>query len=382
MVSRTTVIAMSASLLVAGCSSARPSTSDTPTASTSPTLTVTLRAAGCEPAELHTVPGLTRFTVANRGAHAGSFTVLAGDRAVGRVEGLPSGATSSLSLRLAVGGYRIACEAGTSAGGGALVVGPSGVAPRLGQAPDLLAATTLYRSYLRDQVAQLRTATTKLRGDISSGRLTAARTPYLTARQIYSRVKGAARNFDNALEPGMADIDGAIDPDSASADTGLSRIAEGLWSGRTGGLAAVADALVTDVNTLAGRLGSMHLEAVSMAAGTSVQLGDVVAEQLAGRSGAADQLGLLEAQGVVEGSLAVLVSLGGPLRRRDAALAATVASRMASVQRSLAGLRTPSGWPATTTVAPGRLRRLVVAVDAADDSYSLIASVLTHPVGP
>jgi iron uptake system component EfeO len=329
---------------------------------------------------LHATAGLTQFAVVNRGAHVGSFVVISGDRALGRVDGIATGATSSLALRLEAGAYRTSCEAGTSVGGGALVVGPPGPAPRLGQAPDLLSATSTYRAYLRSQVAQLGVASAALRKDVDSGDLAGARAPYLTARLLYSRVKAAARNFGDALLPGVVDLDAAIDPDPSAGVGGLPLIAQGLWSGRTVDLAPAAAALVANVDALRNRFGSMHLDAVSMAAGATRGLGDLSHHELVGRAEPADHLDLVDAQGVVDGSAAVLDALAGALRRRDASLASTVSSRLTGVQRLLAGLRTPSGFPATPTVSADELRRLATAVDGAADAYSQVPAALARPV--
>ncbi len=210
----------------------------------------------------------------------------------------------------------------------------------------------------------------------------AARSRYLAARQTYSRVKVAADNFGIALLPGVTNLDSQIDPGRSPADRGLPRLADGLWSSRTQGLPAVAAALVADIDRLADRFGSMHLDAVSIGAGTAGALGDVVTLDLVARSGTAPQLGLIESLGVVEGSQAVLSSMGGPLRHRDAALAATVSARLADVEQQLAGLRMASGFPSTDAIAPTALRRLAVGVDAAADAYSQVAAALTRPAGP
>jgi len=179
----------------------------------------------------------------------------------------------------------------------------------------------------------------------------------------------------------VTDLDAAIDPDAPTAGTGLSRLADGLWSGRTDGLAAVAATLVADVDLLADRFASMHLDAVSMAAGTSDQLGGLVDRELAARSGTSDQLGLVESQGVVEGSEAVMASLGTPLRRRDPELATTVSSRLAGLERRLAGLRQPSGFPPVEAIASGSRRQLAIDIDAAADAWSQVAGALTRPEG-
>jgi iron uptake system EfeUOB component EfeO/EfeM len=366
-------------LVVAGCSAARHSSAPSSTASSSAGVRVTLTAAGCEPGQIRTAPGMVHFAVTNHGTAAGTFAVIEGDRAIGQLEGLATGASTSLVLDLGAGVYRTACQAGSSAGGGSLLVGASDDAPALGQAADLLSATATYRRYLLGQVTQLATSIGDLRGALASGDLASARAAYLTARLTYSRVKVAADNFGDALLPGQANLDEAIDPPPGGARRGLPLVAAGLWAGSTNDLPAAVDDLQSQVVELQRRLASMHLDAVAIGAGTSGALGELVSSELIGGAEPASHLDLLDAEGVVEGAQAVWASLRDPVAHRNGRLAAEVSTRLELASRQVAALKGPAGFPATASVPAGTLRQLAEEVDAAADSFSQVPAALTRP---
>ncbi len=378
---RVSVVAMSASLLVVGCSSGSRSSQTTATSDGSAAgIAVTLTGSGCEPRSFQAPVGMSRFSVVNHGPADGSFAVFAGDRALGRVVGVPRGASTSFDLDLVRGAYRTACQAGSSAGGGTLLVGAAHDSPSLGQPADLLAATTAYRAYLHGQTAQLLVAVGTLRDDLSTGDLEGARASYLTARLIYSRVKVAARNFGNAQLPGVSDLDRSIDPAPNGATSGLPRIAAGLWAGSTLGLTDVAAALTADVDRFDTRLASVDLDAVSVANGTADQLGDLVNDEVAGQAEPADHLDLVDVQGVVDGSIGALSALRAALARRNPTLEATVTARLATVEQLLTSLRGAAGYPETSAVSPATRRQLASALDASADAFSLVGVVLAQPV--
>ena len=183
MVSRTTIIAMSASLLVAGCSSARPSSARRPRrVEVARRVRVTLTCSRMLSRQSCTrTAGLTQFAVVNRGAHAGSFAVISGDRAVGRSTGSRAGGVLVGAPPATGGAYRTACERARRSGGGTLVVGSSERAPPLGQAPDLLGGHQHLSCLPPDQVGPAADGVGRAARRHRLGRPRRRRTPYLTA---------------------------------------------------------------------------------------------------------------------------------------------------------------------------------------------------------
>jgi len=381
MVPRTIVVVMSASLL-AGCSAARSSSSPTTSAaSTSVAVQVSLEAAGCAPVDLRTGPGLTTLRITNHGTAAGTFTVLSGDHVVGLLRGVPVGAAATLVLDLDKGVYRTDCHTATE-GGGRLLVGVPSDVTSLGQPADLLAATTNYRAYLRGQTSVLLADVRQLRSALAGGDLTGARAAYLRARLVYGHVKAAAANFDDALLPGLVDLDAVIDPPPDGATGGFPRIASALWGGASTGVVPATDALIAEAASLQSRLAGIHLDAVSIAEGQVSTLGEVVDGALTGHAEPASHLDLVDAQGALEGAQAAIGALREPLRRRDPNLETRVVARLATVATLLATLRAAGGYPVTGAVAPAVLRRLADDVDAAADALSAVPGVLARPTGP
>ena len=260
----------------------------------------------------------------------------------------------------------------------------SATSPRqstLGQATDLQAAANAYRAYLTTQAGQLAAAVGRLRDAISAGDVPRARQAYLDARLIYGRVELAARNFGDAEPAGVVDLDQAIDPSPTDAVSGFPRLASGLWGGSTVGLVGAADDLQGEVGQLEARFAAIHLDAVEIAAGAPRLLGELVDDALAGRAEPLSHSDLTDVQGVVEGTQAVLDAVRTPLHDRDPNLEGQVSTRLASVERELAALQTPTGYPQIVSVPADALRALAEAIDASADSLASVARALSRPVG-
>jgi iron uptake system component EfeO len=382
MLPRVPIGVLSAGLFVVGCSSVSSSSRAASTAVTQAgAIQVTMTASGCRPAQLHAAPGDVRLAVRNEASATGSFVVLQGDRALGRLDGLPHGATDTLTLQLVEGAYRTTCQAGSAVGGAALLVGRAAGAPTLGQAADLLAATGTYRSWLRGQIRDLQSAVASLRDSLAAGDVASARSRFLAARLVYSRIKVAGRDFDTAQLPGSVDLDEAIDPRPAGATHGLGRIAAGLWSGSpTTTLVATATRLAGDVDALADRVGRLHVDAVSVMEAQTALLGTLVPDELSGRAEPDSHLDLVDAQGVLEGSQAALDAFERPLRARAAGVEGVVAARLTHLEQLLAAVRSPSGYPSTAALPASQRRALADAADAAADAYAQVAPALARPM--
>lgn len=379
MLPRVGLLAVGVGLLLVSCSSSSSRTPGAGTTVSSPAVRVTLDRHGCAPTTIRTSPGLTTFAVANRSGGAGSFAVLSGEHVVGQVTGLARGAGTSMRLTLAGGAYRTACDAGGIQSGGTVLVGADAQAPTLSQPADLLAAAGTYRSYLLDQTRQLVAAVSGLDDALARGAMADARSRYLAARLLYARVEVAAANFGAVDLAGRPDLDARIEPPAGGGGGGFPAIAAALWGGSSLGVDRVGARLSSDVRALQTRLGASHLDVVTAAGADATRLGDLVGTALEGAMEPASHFDLVDVQGVVDGTAALLDAVRAPLRRRDAALDAQATARLSHVQALLDRLRTPAGYPTTDHIGPVDRRSLAAALDAAADSVSRVGSALSRP---
>ncbi|MFL6114110.1 MAG: iron uptake transporter permease EfeU [Catenulispora sp.] len=176
----------------------------------------------------------------------------------GEIEGLAPGTTRPLTATLGAGTYAWRCvpngkgavtsEARHAAGSGASKTAVVPISEK-----DLDAPLDQYRSYVTDKLDELAGYTGKLKQDVDSGDLAAARKDWLTAHLAYNRLGAAYGTF----EDWDGKIDGRADglPDRAQDKdfTGFHRLEYGLWHSESpAGLAPVADRLDADVHGLIG----------------------------------------------------------------------------------------------------------------------------------
>ncbi|WP_344666219.1 iron uptake transporter permease EfeU [Catenulispora yoronensis] len=174
----------------------------------------------------------------------------------GEIEGLAPGTTRPLTATLGAGAYAWRCVpngkgAVTSAVKRVTGAGTSRTAVVPIAEKDLDAPLEQYRSYVTDHLTELAGYTAKLKQDVDSGDLAAAKNDWLTAHLSYNRLGAAYGTFADwdAKIDGRAD--GLPDKEKDKDFTGFHRLEYGLWHGEAAaGLAPVADQLDADVHGL------------------------------------------------------------------------------------------------------------------------------------
>lgn len=193
---------------------------------------VTLKDDSCTVSTNTAPSGPVTFQVTNAGTTVNEFEVLAQDklRIAGEKENIGPGTTVNYVVQLSEGSYFTACKPGMTGS-------PSHFAPfnvtkgtaKAGSATESkqeAKAAADYLAYVKDQTAQLVTATAAFVDAYTSGDDAAARAQYPVARTFYERIEPTAEQFgdiDPALDLREADVE------TGQAWTGWHRIEKDLW---------------------------------------------------------------------------------------------------------------------------------------------------------
>ena len=218
--------------------------------------------------------GLQVLDLDNSGAVTEDATVetVPGGAVLGQVEGLGTGTTRPVVVRLAAGTYRVRCQSadtheilgpnvtavagkGTGNGGG----GTPAVVPITAQ--DLAGPTLAYQRWVAAQLPRLADDAAVLQAAVDRGDLAAARTAWLPAHLDYERLGAAYGTFgplDQAINGTTKGLVGGV---SDPAFTGFHRLEYGLWhQGSVAGLAPFAARLTKDIAALRSQWASAHMD--------------------------------------------------------------------------------------------------------------------------
>jgi FTR1 family protein len=337
---------------------------------------VKLTDAGCEPASMKLDAGPTEFKVTNGGTgRVSEFEVLSGSRIVGEKENLVAGLSGSFTVNLKPGQYSMACPGGKTAATGVVDVGGTAVAAGGASAALLKSATESYRSYVESKSAILVDRTEKFVAAVKSGDVDAAKAQFAGARAPYETIEPVAESFGN-LDP---EIDARVnDVEKGTPWTGFHKIEQGLWAkDSTKGLAPIADKLLVDVKRLQTKTKGLTYQPEELANGANGLLDEVSASKITGEEDRYSHTDLSDFEANVEGSESAFGLLAPALRKTDAPLATTIASRFDAVNAELATLKQGDGFPSYDTVDKAERRKLSQLVNALAEPLSTVAAKLT-----
>jgi iron uptake system component EfeO len=238
----------------------------------------------------------------------------------------------------------------------------------------LAAAVTGYRAYITAQAAVLQTRTGRFVAAVKAGDVAGARRLFAPARDPYERIEPVAESF-GSLDP---EIDARVN-DVAKGDawTGFHRLEQALWKdSTTKGMGPVADKLLGDVTRLRSRVGRETYEPGQLASGAGELLDEVSASKISGEEDRYSHTDLSDFAANVAGARKAYTLLAPALRRRDAALAQTIAARFAAVGDELAATKVRGSYPSYDTVGRDQRRRFSQLVDALAEPLSQVAGKL------
>jgi FTR1 family protein len=364
-------IVLTSALLLVACGS-----DDNESASGAKQVAIKLTDAGCEPASLKLGAGPTEFKVTNAGTgRVSEFEVLSGARILGEKENLVPGLSGSFTINLKPGEYSMACPGGKTAATGVMNVGGAAVAETGADDPLLKSATQSYRSYVESKSAILVDRTEKFVAAIKAGDVAGAKEQFAAARAPYETIEPVAESFGN-LDP---EIDARVnDVENGTPWTGFHKIEQGLWvKDSTKGLEPIADKLLADVKRLQAKTKGLTYQPEELANGANGLLDEVSASKITGEEDRYSHTDLSDFEANVEGSESAFGLLAPALRKTDAQLATTIATRFVAVNAELATLKEGGKFPSYDTVDAAQRRKLSQLVNALAEPLSQVAAKLT-----
>ena len=361
-----------------------------PAASTSASTAVTVTGTGCAGDWSAARTGAQTFTVHNESAQAGEVTLVnASEGVVAEIETLGPATTAQMTATLGPGSYTFTCRMSGQAVTTSATVQVTGKTAQ--DTPAAVTPVTLAdlagpnREYERYAAAQLRTlagAITTIRTDLRQGRLSAARTDWLTAQLDWEKVGASYDSFgdDGIAVDGLPDglVNGVNDKDF----TGLHRLEYGLWHGQSAAaLLPVVSVLAKDVATVQRNLASGDLagDPTNLPLRAHEILEDALRDHLSGidDQGSGDAYAATDADlqvtRVVLGELAPLISERAPTLLR------TARAQLTTLQQALLATRAHGQWTSINAVSLAQRQQVDGAIGALLETLSSVPDLLEVP---
>jgi iron uptake system component EfeO len=360
--------------VLAACGSTTPGTSAATTGGNPRLVTVTLTAAGCDPASLTIPEGPTTFHVTNRDAPAVTeFEIKDGDHILGEKENIVAGIEGSFSLNLVPGSYTMACPGGTTSPTGVLeVAGGAGASPS-GSIASVDMAVGAYRTYVSAQATTLVNRVRPFTQALESGNIAKAKSLFAWAREPYEAIEPIAESFGD-LDP---EIDARENDVPGAEWTGFHRIEKALWvDGSLEGIGPLARKLRADIDTLRTLVETVEIDPAQIANGSTELLGEVSKSKITGEEDRYSHTDLWDFQANVDGARAGFTALEPLLRESDPELADQIESRFRAVDHVLDPYRRGDGFLLYDQLTQADTRALSRSIDALAEPLSLVAGAV------
>ncbi len=242
--------------------------------------------------------------------------------------------------------------------------------------PQLTAATNAYRAWVASESGKLLVGVRRLSAALDAGNLARAETLYGPVHAHYEQIEPVAESFGN-LDP---EIDARANDVPASKWRGFHRIEQLLFQkNTTAGTAPLGKQLVTDVETLAGKVKTLQLTPAELANGSVDLLNEIASSKITGEEERYSHTDLSDFQANLDGAKeAFLLLTPALLKGGNSGLVATIRSRFAAVQTGLNKYKraTPLGFALYGALTPTDRRAFSGQVDALAEPMSTIASKL------
>jgi iron uptake system component EfeO len=242
--------------------------------------------------------------------------------------------------------------------------------------PQLTAATNAYRVWVGSETAKLLVGVRRLSAALDAGNLARAKSLYGPVHAHYEQIEPVAESFGN-LDP---EIDARANDVPASKWRGFHKIEQLLFQkSTTAGTAPLGKQLLTDVETLAGKVKTLQLTPKELANGSVDLLNEIASSKITGEEERYSHDDLADFQANLDGAKEAFVLLTPALvKGGNTALVATIRSRFAVVQTGLNKYRrpTPFGFALYGALTSTDRRAFSGQVDALAEPMSTIASKL------
>jgi iron uptake system component EfeO len=240
--------------------------------------------------------------------------------------------------------------------------------------PQLQAAASTYRAYVRRQADDLLARTRDWVTVLKSGDAAAAKAGFAATRAPFERIEPVAESFPD-LDQRIDARDTDLDP--GAAWTGFHRLEKDLWRG-TRPDRVVADGLLADVTALHRRLTTQTFTALDLANGAKSLLDELATKKVTGEEDHFSHTDLSDFAANLEGSKAALDALRPVLDRRDPGLGRALDTQFATAEAAVRRYRNPAGdFVSYTTLGTAQVKELSDSINALGEPVSRVAAVIS-----
>ena len=340
-------------------------------------VTLTMTEAGCDPVSLSAPAGSVEFAVTNESGLKGEFEVISSAPEILTEEFLEDGASGTFTVSLQPGQYQVICGAPSNTRADLVVTGEGEAAPSLQvDQADLDAAVTDYQAYVLAQTEALATNTKKFTDAVRAGDLD-------TAKQLYAEVRVPWEQIEPVAEL-FPDSDGVIDSRAhdfpeAEADpdfTGFHALEYGLFAGGDVDMAALADRLDTDIQSLIGEVEVLAIQPQVMTNGAAALIEEAAQTKITGEEERYSGTDLVTLQANVDGANKVFVLVSPLLASVDKQLDDDLTAQFAKVQTLLDTYRTADGLKSYSAVSEADRAKLKTSMAELSELLSQVSGSL------
>jgi iron uptake system component EfeO len=357
-------------------------------------ITVDSSADACTVSAKTASSGTLRFEVTNSGDQVTEFYLLADDglRIVGEVENVGPGISRDLVVQAQPGDYFTVCKPGmVGEGVGKTAFGVTGDTVELAgdEQEQVDAAAANYVAYVKDQVAQLVTATDTFLAAYVAGDDETARNTYATTRANYERIEPVAESFGD-LDPEIDFREADVAPDDEW--TGWHRIEKDLFppaAADNGGVEYVAltpeersyyaDKLTANTQELYEAVHaddySVTIDAISN--GAIGLLEEVASGKITGEEEIWSHTDLWDFQANLEGARVAYEGVRDIVEAKDPELVKTLDTRFSDLEGQLSAYGSlDTGFVYYDELTPAQVKELADGVNSLSEPLSELTSTL------
>jgi iron uptake system component EfeO len=357
-------------------------------------ITVDSSADACTVSAKTASSGTLRFEVTNSGDQVTEFYLLADDglRIVGEVENVGPGISRDLVVQAQPGDYFTVCKPGmVGEGVGKTAFGVTGDTVELAgdEQEQVDAAAANYVAYVKDQVAQLVTATDTFLAAYVAGDDETARNTYATTRANYERIEPVAESFGD-LDPEIDFREADVAPDDEW--TGWHRIEKDLFppaAADNGGIEYVAltpeersyyaDKLTGNTQELYEAVHaddySVTIDAISN--GAIGLLEEVASGKITGEEEIWSHTDLWDFQANLEGARVAYEGVRDIVEAKDPELVKTLDTRFSDLEGQLSAYGSlDTGFVYYDELTPAQVKELADGVNSLSEPLSELTSTL------
>ncbi|MFF1634748.1 iron uptake system protein EfeO [Leifsonia sp. NPDC058248] len=353
-------------------------------------LAVALTDTKCTVSQNSAPSGAITFQVTNTGTDVNEFEILASDklRIAGEKENIGPGTTVNYVVQLPEGAYFTACRKGMTGSPAHLaaftVTKGTGKTSTADQSKQVDQAVTNYIAYVKEQTAQLVTATGSFATAYEAGDDAAARSQYASARAFYERIEPTAEQFgdiDPALDLREADVE------SGQAWTGWHRIEKDLWApaGFTPSDAATREQLGTQLVADTRKLSDLvtakdfTLTIDQISNGAIGLMEEVSRSKITGEEETFSHTDLWDFQANVEGAnvaYGIVRGIADSKGQNGKQIVSKLDTEFAAIQKLLAQYKKGDGFVSYTELSTSQVKELSDEVNALSEPLSQLTSII------